>query len=350
MDLIEARQTTYGGRGYFAKSHIPKGTVVLKCDNPFVSNIFRRFKKEVCSYCFAYDEGRTLKFPLCKVVPGSKAGKSSGAYAGLYFCSQQCMDQWVEVEDSDGLLSQALQLIDSAIKPGKIGADMSGVLSKNIQETPLTKDLIDKVWNDYLEKMNRPTKRRVAPALDEVEHDIARLTVIALVKQYRALNSGCILGDSEWEDFARLQSNEYPQTVAYPPYLEAHIKTCEFLYRHLQTPLKKLLTPNFVRDTTGREAGNAFGIWETPLNLESECFGTSIRPLASYFNHQCQPTVKKERVGRSMVFTTIEDIPAGQELFISYGMMETLSFEERSEILRTQWHFDCSCTKCRVRA
>lgn len=351
MDLIEARITPYGGRGYFSKKEIHQGTVVLRCDHPFASNIFRRFKKEVCAYCFEYNGGKTLKFRLLK------AKSKGGAYAGLYFCSQMCVDQWIKYEDGDGLLSETLQLIDSAIvqtqpsPPNNNESETEIIIEKVDVQT--TKS-IDDIWLSKVETVCMPKEMKIStaiPALDEIEHDIARLVVVVLVKKFRSIHSNDksgILAQKQWEEFASLQSNEYSQVMSYPPYLTSYLKTFEFLYRILPPTMKSIFTDNVVRETVGKEAGNAFGIWELPLYIESECFGTSLHPLASFFNHQCEPTVKKERIGRSMIFTALRDIPIGQELFISYGMLDDQSYQQRAETLRSQWHFDCTCPKCKL--
>jgi hypothetical protein len=349
MNSIEIRLTPYGGRGYFAKENIQKGSVILRCDHPFASTVFRRFRKEVCAYCFAYQGGKTLKFRLPKQVYGKEKG---GAYAGLYFCSQECVNQWVFFEDADDSLSDTLQLVDSAVRSTQT---MAGKESEVFHgDVPLTRELMDEKWRLKIEELSRTSDLKIQnlPHIDEIEHDIARLVVTTLVKKFRVLSQDgakVSTAQTEWDKFSSLQSNEYFQIIAYHPYMTAYLRTFEFLHKVLPPKFKNVFTASVLRDTVGIEAGNAFGIWELPLNLESECFGTSIRPLASYFNHQCEPTVKKERNGRSMIFTTVQDIPAGQELYICYGMMEDMSFEERSKILSDQWHFKCNCKKCELK-
>ena len=54
ISFYDIQPTAYGGRGAFARSLIPKGTLILSCPGPYASVIFRRFKREVCAWCFAY--------------------------------------------------------------------------------------------------------------------------------------------------------------------------------------------------------------------------------------------------------------------------------------------------------
>ena len=88
-----------------------------------------------------------------------------------------------------------------------------------------------------------------------------------------------------------------------------------------RTPFASYLTPSLFRQVLGKEAGNAFGIWQYPVFIESECLGSSIYPAPSFFNHACEHNIEKRRKGRKMEFVTTQDIDADQELYISYGIL-----------------------------
>lgn len=328
---LEIRETAYGGRGYFAICDIPENTQVLICPRPFISAIFRPFRKEVCAYCFNYDKGKSWKIKLAKTKPNGPA------FGGLYFCSQDCLMIWTKQCDEDGLLSEALEKIERGAKQTAKNVDRE--LDLNLQEmNDLSPADLDRVWENEEKKRTASAKfslSAISP-LDDSETDFARLIASCAVEKMR----------HECGGFDQLQSNELQQLRHFPGLLQAHIKIYRFLYAVLPPNISSALSSSLLRKTLGAEAGNAFGIWEQPLTLNSECFGTAIYPEASYFNHWCEPDVHKKRIGGSMIFTTKRAVTQGQELHISYGMLEQQPTVQRKELLKTQWYFDCQCPSC----
>ena len=59
----------------------------------------------------------------------------------------------------------------------------------------------------------------------------------------------------------------------------------------------------------------------------------------------CEPNVRKKRVGRAMQFYTTRDVPADEELCINYIDLEVDVRQRREELLKN-WHFECSCKRC----
>ncbi|ANB12185.1 Set6p [Sugiyamaella lignohabitans] len=399
---LSVRKTEYGGRGYFAAKNIPANTRVLTCRQPLTYVVFKSFKKEVCAYCFSYDNGKHRKFRLVSNL--------KRAYAGVYFCSEECRDCWVENYDYDGLLSATLeeielayiQLIASTVKaPSYEGYDSSNIdelwdkvekefadpdvvsrpssvlsvstttststsLASSVCSSPVSESSalesvsspvsdsaslsssVSALSSTSSSRFRKNKKKKVKlPPLDGVEYDTARVVALVLVQNHRVQNGTATSEIShEWTKFNLLQSNELSHIGQYREFITVHVNVYKFLRTVLQDDLRLLCTPRLLRDTVGREAGNAFGIWELPMMMESECFGTAVYPAASFFNHECEPSVRKQRVDNSLVFTTIRDIAQDEQLFISYGMMEELPYPERQRILTDQWHFDCQCPAC----
>ena len=56
--------------------------------------------------------------------------------------------------------------------------------------------------------------------------------------------------------------------------------------------------------------------------------------------------MRKEHDGRRLRFVTARDIAAGEELCISYGLMEALGLEQRKKELMGGWFFCCQCSRC----
>ena len=76
--------------------------------------------------------------------------------------------------------------------------------------------------------------------------------------------------------------------------------------------------------------------------------GTGIYPQGSMFNHSCHPNINHYAVGDVTFFRATHDIPAGEELFISYIGRDLLveSKSIRDEFLNAR-DFKCACSKCK---
>ena len=86
---------------------------------------------------------------------------------------------------------------------------------------------------------------------------------------------------------------------------------------------------------------NGFSAWnEHDKEVASGMFG-----YAAMVNHSCAPNIKKSFSGRTLHFTAIKPIPAGEQLFLSYVDVK-LARNLRQWRLSTQYFFDCACTRC----
>ncbi|KAK9457849.1 hypothetical protein V1511DRAFT_491030 [Dipodascopsis uninucleata] len=336
--------TPYGGRGCYATEQIPARKLIHVAVTPFTSVIIRDFKKEVCAYCFKYDLGRTWKF------------KSEG---GLWFCTEECQSKWHSEEDPSGEIIEVFQDIDKTVATARKKAFKISATEMDHDFVPEDfsfepKD-VEALWDQIEQLLRQPldenplhnqiTKYKVL-ALEDVEYDSVRLVAVAIVRMYQEKTGCCSLSFSSWERFMNLESHEFDLLNKLPALLEVHIRVYIFLKEVMRSKYQELVKPSTVRYILGREAANAFGIWQLPLSIESECLGSAIFPSASYFNHSCNPNISKERVGRSMQFTTIRDIQPDEELCISYGMLTDSPVQERQKLLSDQWYFSCSCSRC----
>ncbi|KAF9447360.1 SET domain-containing protein [Macrolepiota fuliginosa MF-IS2] len=134
--------TPYGGRGAFASKHIPKDTLILSCEAPYASVVCRKFRKEVCAWCFSWSwevarKGNwSISVPLepQRVVNGSTPRKNvtgNGPNGGVWFCQEKCRNDWIDdgedMElDSDtghagvrGLVNAALERCLTTMEKGK---------------------------------------------------------------------------------------------------------------------------------------------------------------------------------------------------------------------------------------
>jgi len=79
--------------------------------------------------------------------------------------------------------------------------------------------------------------------------------------------------------------------------------------------------------------------------------GTGIFPVASFFNHSCDPNVYRYSIGDLLVFRAARDILPGEELCISYIPNEVLAepTEIREEFIGDR-DFSCACRMCMQKA
>lgn len=355
--LIHVETTRYGGRGYFASVDIPKDSSVLSAPSPFASTIFRQYKKDACAYCFKSDFHRACKVKInaptiSPLLPDLLANKklkqarsSKQAFAGLFFCSDECRDNWVTLEDPFGAMGLILNLIDQAVASSKAQQEPTTLAKSHVD---INQAYIDQYWAEHAAPI--PTKKNpTIPCIDTAEHDNARIVAAVVVKSYliASIPDHVQHYSDEFKTFDDLQSNELQLISAFPDLIASHVNVYRFLTAALnRTPFASHLSVDLFRRVLGKEAGNAFGIWQYPVFLESECVGSSIYPAPSYFNHACEHNVKKVRAGRAMNFVTSRDIQKGEELYISYGMFEDCDVQERQSTLLQQWHFKCACPKC----
>ncbi|KAK9366471.1 hypothetical protein V1509DRAFT_629540 [Lipomyces kononenkoae] len=347
--MFAIRPTSYGGRGCFATSEIPRGTLVHIATTPFTSVIFRDFRKEVCAYCFAYDLGRTWKVRL--------RGPET---AGLWFCGEECRDRWVKEEDPSRELVPVLELIEQAVALARRKSQNSkvGEYDEDFvhEDFSFQSDAIDSLWkhidgivisaSQLANPLRNPTLNNRVLALEDIEYDSARLVAVAIVRLYLDSHNTSVVPWFTWNGFCSLESHETDLINRLPALLESHIRVFIFLRAIMPNKFQPFVTTANVRAVLGREAANAFGIWQLPLSSESECLGSSIFPSGSYFNHSCDPNVMKTRIGRQMHFTTSRAVREDEELCISYGMMLTMPLQARQDLLQEQWYFGCRCGRC----
>ncbi|KAE9370083.1 SET domain-containing protein [Stipitochalara longipes BDJ] len=74
--------------------------------------------------------------------------------------------------------------------------------------------------------------------------------------------------------------------------------------------------------------------------------GVCLEPFASMINHSCQPNAWWTFNGREFQLRAVRDIPAGEELSISYIGI-TASFKLRQENVMKDWGFECACLLCK---
>ena len=72
--LLTLRHNEYSGYGVFATEDVKTGSQVLDSGCPALYVVYRAFRKEVCGYCFKYENGRNWKVRLDENGGGGGGG------------------------------------------------------------------------------------------------------------------------------------------------------------------------------------------------------------------------------------------------------------------------------------
>jgi len=344
--LFRIGPTPYGGRGAFARQTILKGTDVLICTGPYVHVILRKFRREICAWCFAY------AFEHGKNKWSVKLDEREQTPAGAWFCSNACRDRWIKHyglgEEGAGagadvewwkVLNSGLEkmLVDrarsQAQSQGKANDGQKGKKESLVQlfETlekitleDVTPAFIEETWDAVAIDKDLRTQLRLAPE-SEIEMESARFVLDGLcrraVEELQGVNKGHKNQDDPyeaptvsagtWTDFLELQENETPYVRWGPYMLKMYIRNY-LLLKHLVSSLLRisnrpdstrtklsastlriletmkgyLSSPATFRAITSRDPGNVFGIWDAaPASQESEMLGWGAFSFGSYFNH-----------------------------------------------------------------
>lgn len=348
--LFSIRETPHSGRGIYARKRITKTTLLFETPGLSASVVYRQYRKEVCTYCFAYDRGRQWKL--------------RDAQTGVAFCGEECRELWKgEFSlDDHAIRLEALSAVEAL---GKSSRQKTTAADDEVerQPSPPNEEIIAAAWH---------TAERTAELIRA-----ARLSDRASKAERRALNQvlsvpssmdnlsyilSCVLcaafDSSSWTDILHLETDHTPYASSRA--LDCHITS----YLHLLASCPLDLLPH-IRSVTistfvQKSAHNVFDIWSQDLapphpnavaplgSSGSECLGLGLWPAASYWNHSCAPNVLKRRAGRKWQFWAARDIDEDEELCITYlgGDERDLSREERRDKLEKGWGFQCACIRC----
>lgn len=318
---------TLNGRGCISKCAIPKETVV-HTSRALSSAISRPYKKEVCSTCFKYEGGKTLK---CRL----------GDNLSLYFCSNECRSIFVS-NDIDNVYLDSLLNVEKYYNSGLKKDDEPEITINELELEQQIENEWDGVrrWDDEMNKM-KPNKRlNHIPKIGETEYVEIKYIIGILFEMYKNQHY-------ELKFFKDLQSNELDKILKYPMLLQSYMSIYKFIKLTVNSELQPFISIKVIRTILGTNLTNAFGIWSQPAcdTEEKDYYGFAIYPSASFFNHSCYPNLIKKREGDTLIFRTLHDIKPGLELFINYGNYANEDVKIRQEQLK-EWFFDCNCSKC----
>ncbi|KAL5513400.1 SET6 [Sanghuangporus vaninii] len=385
--LLRLRHSPDSGFGVFASQLIQSGTRILESENgPAVYVIYRVFRKEVCAWCFRYDQGRNwkIRFPYESVVGAQRDG-GGGPGPGVVFCREDCRDAWKEEYGEVGIDAYAAveAIVQKQARCRGWSVEISNSNSEEDDDKVPSTGEIEEAWksageqaslirslrlqssssplpdSSSLVKPNRPSKHQKQALAQAIGQPISNTDITFF------LLSGVLCASSS------SRSPSWQALLTLNPSLHAIYANTDILRQitstllHLTAVLPIRLLPYVSRETfeavLARDIANSFGIWSTrdepqckltvslsDTQEDAEMLGYGTWPIASFFNHSCEANVARHRIGRKWVFTSAREVSVNEELCISYirGEENTLNLTERRKRLRNAWGFDCRCVKC----
>lgn len=351
---FQISETKYGGNGCFSYNSIPKGEIILISKIPVGLTISRDFKKEVCNYCFKYDDGKNLKHKLG--LP------KYNQY--LYFCSEECIEKFNEI-DPQKLLTKSWLDLDNLYNQGLKKTEVE-YSSEPVNESDIENKWQEvEAWDSEILKI-KPTKwSKFVPRINESEYLEIKYIISVLFQMFQSEDTETsteFLKDLSIREtlnlevklFDHLQNSETPKYLKFPELLESYINIFKFIRLTSPKEFQKFINVSTIRSLIGKNLTNAFGIWSITgdkevdnINENREFFGFGVFPSASFFNHSCDPNIKKIRKGNELHFVTKREILPHEELCIDYGNYLDESVEIRRKQLK-EWFFDCGCKRCEL--
>ncbi|KAG6864704.1 hypothetical protein C0991_007776 [Blastosporella zonata] len=318
------RTTPYGGRGLFATEPIPKETLLITCKSPYATVILKKFRKEVCGYCFAYAfEARRNTWNV-KLDEGN---------VGVWFCKGECRDAWSIEQNVEGLQGLMNASIEKLLKAMKEPKSRTPLPVESMRPEDITLQVHDLAWQNAEEMYARP--RCPPPYLNELELDTVRFLVSAIIRRYFEDKNPLITASFSWTALLELQNNELPNIRSKPYMLDSHLRIYGFLRIAMVPALQPYVnTSEMVRAILARDQGNTFGLWDMATTGDSEMLGWN-----------CSPNVRKQRIQKALCFFTTRDVDVGEELCTNYVDVKDEVTQRRDELSRN-WYFDCACKRC----
>lgn len=134
--------------------------------------------------------------------------------------------------------------------------------------------------------------------------------------------------------------------TALNPIAEAFVNDLQLLIMRVMGKDIQAALPDFqpydIVELICKQRCNRFGIW----SKKDKCLGVALCPPASFFNHNCAPNCIHEQQGQDVIIRALHPIPKGNELCISYIKL-TQPTKVRQEELLMNYHFACSCVRCK---
>ena len=323
--------TATAGRGVFARANLTAGSHFLSTSpnlSPIAHVILRKYRREVCAACFLYNRGREWKLRKPDL--------------GLAFCSTECLTIWTKAIKEDEV--QARRVIEAHLqRQNKTPRGEENDVTAKSEDDTCTWEEAAEQGNRIVEARGRarPTKidkRLVQSHIQEaVDPDIVHFLLSGSLARRDGSVNGSLLAIADNPNVYKTASRV------------DHIRAYLYLLAVLPLPRLPLVQADYCHELISRASHNAFSIRPISDGEQSgEFLGFGVWPEASFFNHSCQPNVRKERAGRCWRFWIDAGVSEGEELCITYlgGEEKELDVDQRRRRLHDEWGFTCTCKRC----
>uniref|UniRef100_A0AAJ7TJB2 [histone H3]-lysine(4) N-trimethyltransferase n=1 Tax=Petromyzon marinus TaxID=7757 RepID=A0AAJ7TJB2_PETMA len=178
--------------------------------------------------------------------------------------------------------------------------------------------------------------KKVAP---NIPTDMVRLVARILFKLARLNSKPC--PSEEFYSLQQLQSHTDQMSEQMRNGLALLANTLRMYLEGEDLDWSSLLPADNVMQLLGKITCNSFSVCDG----EFQDLGVAIYPSLSLLNHSCDPSCVVVFEGSMMLLRAMRDIPAGEELCISYIDTLSPSRTRRQELLR-RYYFTCQCSLC----
>ncbi|KAJ3309812.1 SET and MYND domain-containing protein 3 [Boothiomyces sp. JEL0838] len=286
--FIKLAQDPLYGRYFVANQDIKAGQKIL-VSTPIASIVDHASKHIVCSKCLTSNSPRnSFKCQECDYS----------------YCSKECM----EMDKADHTLECSFKLNGNFPDQGYV--------------------------SDYFDLLKRILiKATKFPSDPDVQ----------IV--YSAVDNFSSFSNEKTKEFynVALQLEQFCQSIGYkmPDFPTKEFNRIQSRYSVELSPLTASLV-----SLIAKEECNSFGLYYSTTNKEPrKGYGLAFFPTAIFFNHSCDPNVSYYKSNNQYEFFTVVPVKKGESLYISYLDFST-NTQERKQILKQVFHFDCGCRVC----
>lgn len=329
------------GRHLVASRGFEPGDSVI-AEKPFVSTVLQKLYKTHCRHCFVKADDMVPCLKCCVLTYCSENCRTEASKLSHFFeCGH--LVEWHEI----GVAHLALRILLKT-NPEELCRnhliDIAKENNKNEDGSTLPYGVKTDGYSDEYEAIyHLAAHTQDMPDFDIVQYGLTASVLLVMLRRAeffkRTLSVAC------QERISMEYGKHCQQIFKETKSSQKAINMIELFYGSLLCKHIHQIVCNGVAIT---------GIHETETSaspvttVEQIRLGTALYPVSSLLNHSCDPNCIQTFVGNQIVVKVTRQIKADEELTISYGPMHNkMRWEQRQQCLKYQYHFTCTCAKCK---
>ncbi|CAG5133463.1 unnamed protein product [Candidula unifasciata] len=332
-DAVSFHYTNEQGRHLVANRHIPKGSTLI-VERPFAAVLLPEHYDTHCHYCFSLLPLTAIGCQRC---------------ISVRFCGEKCRDvawssyhkiecPYLDLYHSIGIAHLSLRIILCAGLDFLL--DFLTQQSKYRQSEKASEKGINpdgKYDRSYLTVYDLMTHEDSTSSQDMLQYSLTAALLLMTLVHANFFKKVTSSGDSNQlsENFANLTlKGRNKSDLSKEMYMIGGL-----LLRHILQLVCNAHAITSLQATSSEQVSTQ--------DTEQVRIATAIYPTASLMNHSCDPTIISSFINDVLVVKAVKDVEVGEEIFNCYGPHYCrMSREERQEVLKSQYHFDCLCQPC----